>query len=75
MLVVVEALLLGLYHRSTGLGPAPADLLPNLLAGAMLLLALRLALSQSWWGWVALVLLLSLVAHLLDLRRRWPAPD
>jgi hypothetical protein len=75
VLVGVEALLLGCYHRVTGCGPAPVDLLSNLLSGALLLLAVRLALAQAWWGWLALVLLLSLLAHLLDLYRRWPARD
>jgi len=72
-LIVVEWLLLRWYHRSTGKGPGPADLLPNLLSGALLLLAVRLALAQVWWGYLAFVLLLSLGTHLLDLHRRWPA--
>lgn len=74
VLVVIEWLLLGWYHRSTGRGPRPADLLPNLLSGALLLLAVRVALAQLWWGWLACVLLLSLGAHLLDLQRRWSLP-
>jgi hypothetical protein len=73
LLIVAEALLLGCYHRVTGRGPALVDVLPNLLSGALLLLAVRLALTQAHWGWLALVLLLSLLTHLLDLRRRWPA--
>ena len=56
----------------TGRGPALVDVLPNLVSGAMLLLAVRLASTQTHWAWLALVLLLSLLAHLLDLRRRWP---
>ena len=63
--------------RSRG-APALATLLPNLLAGACLLLALRLALGQASWVWLALALSGSLVAHLLDLRQRWqaaPGPD
>jgi hypothetical protein len=56
--------------RSRG-APALATLLPNLLAGACLLLALRLALGQASWVWLALALAASLVAHLLDLRQRW----
>lgn len=72
VLLVLEWLLLCWYHRSTGLGPRPADLSANLLSGALLLLAVRLALAQVWWGYLAVVLLLSLGAHLLDLQRRWP---
>jgi len=72
-LVVLEWLLLCGYHRITGRGPRPADLLANLLAGALLLLSVRLALAQVWWGYLACVLLLALVAHLWDLLRRWPS--
>ena len=59
------------WHRRSGLGIAPRDLLPNLLAGAFLVLALGLALAAAWWGWIALSLLGALLAHLADLRRRW----
>ena len=56
--------------RSRG-APPLATLWPNLLAGSCLLLALRLALGQASWQWLALVLAVSLLAHLLDLRQRW----
>lgn len=72
-LTVLEAVALIAYHRRTGRGVAPADLLGNLLAGVCLLLALRGALVGAWWGWIALCLSASLVAHLIDLRRRWRA--
>lgn len=69
--VVMEAVLLVAWHRRTGGGVAAADLLPNLAAGFCLLAALRAALGGAAWPWIALALLGSLVAHLLDLRRRW----
>jgi hypothetical protein len=72
-LTVLEAVALIAYHRRTGRGVTPADLLANLLAGVCLLLALRVALLGAWWGWIALCLSASLVAHLIDLRRRWRA--
>lgn len=72
-LTLLEGLALALLHRRTGRGVAPADLVPNLLAGACLLLAVRGALTGAWWGWVALLLAASLLAHLADLRRRWRA--
>jgi hypothetical protein len=71
-LVAVQFVALWLYRRATGKGPAPADLAPNLLAGAALLLALRAALIQAGWFWVALFLAAGLAAHLVDLARRWP---
>lgn len=79
LLTALEAAgLLWLHHRA-GAGVAPADLLPNLLAGASLLLALRAGLAGAWFGWVAAALLAALVFHLADLRRRWrptaPPPE
>jgi len=41
-----------------------------LLPGALLLIALRAALTGAGWAWVALFVTLSLPAHLADMRRR-----
>ena len=71
LLVLAEAVGLGLLRRATGQGPPPAALLPDLAAGACLLLALRFALRGAAWPVVAACLLGSLVAHLADLRGRW----
>jgi hypothetical protein len=71
-LVAAEASLLCAYHRLTGRGPAHPDLLANLLAGALLLLAVRAALVDASWPVVAAILAAALAAHLWDLRRRWP---
>lgn len=70
--VAVQFAGLWLYRRTTGKGPSPADLAPNLLAGAALLLALRAALTQAGWLWISAFLAAALVAHLVDLARRWP---
>ncbi len=70
-LTAVEAVALIAWHRRSGRGIAAADLLPNLAAGACLLLAVRVALAGAGWMWAALCLAGSLVAHLSDLRRRW----
>lgn len=64
-------MLVGL-RRFAGRGPALLQSLPTLLSGAALLAALRLALGQAWWGWIAICLILALVAHLFDLAMRWP---
>ncbi|MGN6826070.1 hypothetical protein [Paucibacter sp. M5-1] len=45
-------------------------LLPNLLAGLSLTLALRLSLGGAGLAWVAPCLIAAGVAHLLDLRAR-----
>lgn len=73
VMVVLEALVLSLWHRRTGRGLGPRQLLPNLLAGGSLLLALRLALGGAAAHWLAAVLLLALLAHLMDLylRTHW----
>lgn len=68
---LLEAAALALYHRRTGRGLAPAELLPALGAGLALLLAARAGLSGAGWVWVAAGLSAAGLAHLVDLRRRW----
>lgn len=70
-LVLVEAIALTVIHRLTGRGVAARELIGLLLAGGFLLLALRAALTDSAWLWVALWLTLALVAHIADLAMRW----
>lgn len=72
-ITAIEAALLLAYHRRTGRGPAPKDVVGMLLAGACLMLALREALVGAEWRWIALWLAAAFVAHLNDLRRRWPS--
>lgn len=64
-LVVVEAIVLVLLRRG--------DILPNLLAGFMLLAALRLVLGEAALPLIGLCLLGAGIAHAVDLRRRWQA--
>lgn len=71
IVVAAETAAITLYWRKTGRGIAPAQLLPNLLAGALLLLALRLALSNYAWPWYSACLALAGVANVVDLRQRW----
>lgn len=70
-LIVVEAVLLAFLHRRRGVGVPPADLLGYLASGAALLLALRSALVGAPWISTAFWLAAALVAHLVDLARRW----
>lgn len=69
--MALEALGLAVHHRATGRGVRPARLLPNLLSGMCLLLAMRVGAGGAWWGWVSLALLGALAFHLLDLGRAW----
>lgn len=71
-LVLLEALVLVLLHRWRGWGVAPRLILPRLLAGLALMLALRAALAQAAWVEISLWLSVAGLAHLLDLWRSWP---
>ena len=71
VLVVVEAAALMLYWRRFGAGVSPFDLLPNLCAGAFLLLAMRAALTGGGWMAASGCLAAAGLAHLADLYRRW----
>jgi hypothetical protein len=66
-----ELLLFFAYRRRIGHGVVALDLLINLLSGIFLLLALRCALVNAWWGWIGMCLFGSLMAHASDLWRRW----
>lgn len=70
---ILEAVALVIYHRHYRCGLEPANLLATLLPGACLMLALRAALIDDWWGWIAFWLAVAFAAHLNDLRRRWPS--
>ena len=69
-LMVIEAAALTILLRVLGRRHAVADLLPNLAAGACLLLALRGALTSSPWPLIAAALVAALVSHLVDLYQR-----
>jgi hypothetical protein len=71
LVVGLEVLGISLYWHLTGRGIAPANLLPNLLAGAALVLALRLALSDFSWPWYTACLAIAGIANVTDLRQRW----
>ncbi len=71
--LLLEALLLTALWLRRG-APALAAFLPNLMAGAALVLALRLLHGGAPWYWLPLLLLGALLAHLFDLRQRWGGP-
>jgi hypothetical protein len=70
-LMAVEAVVLLTYRIATGRGIPPAGLATNLVAGALLLLALRSVLIGSLWIWTAVWLACALLAHIADLAQRW----
>ena len=71
LVVGLEVLGISLYWHLTRRGIAPANLLPNLLAGAALVLALRLALRDFSWPWYTACLAIAGIANVTDLRQRW----
>ena len=71
LLVVCEIVALALLWRWRRRGIAPADLIPNVLAGGFLLLALRLALGGAGWMVCIACLAAGGIAHLIDITRRW----
>ncbi len=71
-LMAVEAVALAVLYHMTGRGIAPVRLLPNLLAGAFLMLALRASLTGAGATAIGSWLALGLVGHLADLALRWP---
>jgi len=71
VLIVIEAVALILYWSRTRQGVAPVDLLPNLCAGAFLLLALRVTLADGGWKTASACLAAAGLAHLTDICRRW----
>lgn len=71
-LTLLEGIALALYHRRTGRGPTLGSIVGTLLPGLFLMLAVRGAIVGEEWIWLALYLLAALVAHLMDLARRWP---
>jgi len=74
-LMVLEAVILGLLWARTARGVPPVPLIVNLLAGALLLLALRAALTETGPVATGTFLGLALVFHLADLALRWRRRD
>jgi hypothetical protein len=71
LLVLMEAGALVLFRLVTGRGPSIGHLLPTLISGGLLLVAVRAALTDMRWELVALPLVGALIAHLVDLSARW----
>lgn len=69
--MAVEAVALAVLHYMTGRGIAPVRLLPNLFAGAFLMLALRASLTGAGATAIGSWLALGLAGHLADLAVRW----
>lgn len=71
VVMAAEALVLWLYHRGTGKGLGPGQIIVTMLAGVFLLLAMRTALTGGDWTLIAMCLTASFAVHLTDLASRW----
>ena len=70
-LVAVEAIALAAVYIKRRRASSLPGIVANLLAGAFLLVALRCALVDADWRWIALSLAAALVAHTADMAARW----
>jgi hypothetical protein len=68
--IVLEGAWRILRYRQIGRGLSPRQVFWSLLPGFCLVIALRVALTGAWWGWIGAALCVSLVAHLMDMRER-----
>jgi hypothetical protein len=69
--LLAEAIAVIGYWRWRKRGIAPADFLPGLISGALMMLALRVVIAGTGWLAPTLCLLAAGAAHLVDLVRRW----
>lgn len=69
--VVLEIIVLGLYRRATGDGIPMPKLLVNIGAGTSIMLALRAALTNADWKWIAAWLVCGLLFHSSDIALRF----
>lgn len=70
-LVFFEALALLILRRARGRGMPSLETLSFLGAGAGLLVALRVLISDGSFLWFAMAMLFSLVMHLWHVKQRW----
>jgi len=73
--MAIETLLLLIYRRRSRSGPTAAQIVSNLASGAMIMLAVRSALTHSGWELTAMFLLGAFAAHLFDLALRLRSPS
>lgn len=71
--LVVEGVVLWLYHRRTGRGLPGGAVVSFLLSGAFLVAGFRAPTLGLGWIWTALFLTLAFAVHLVELRERWRA--
>ena len=73
-LIVIEASILVRRHRTTGLGAPPSAVLPNLLAGATLMLGVQIAVWDRIYPGIFICLTVAGLYHSLEYRNHWKGP-
>lgn len=71
VLMVVEVIALIVWRHFVGTGPGILTLLPFLAAGVCLMLAVKFALTDQEWIYIAMALSGAFVFHLTDVVFRW----
>ena len=71
VLIVIEAFVLVRRHQTTGIGAPPSVVLPNLLAGATLMLGIQLAVWDQVYPWVFICLAVAGLCHSGEYRNHW----
>jgi hypothetical protein len=69
--LVIEAVWVISHWRKTKRGVAPADFLPGMISGALMLIALRVTIGGGHFLVPTICLCLAGLAHLVDVARRW----
>lgn len=67
----LELLAISAYYLITGKGIPPAHAFTTLGAGGAIVLAMGLLVDGAAGHWVALLLIVSMLIHWLDLANRW----
>ncbi len=69
--MAIEAAVLAYLRLRHGTGPSLAETFVNMISGAMIMLAVRSALTDAPWTTTATFLVASFAAHLADLAIRF----
>jgi hypothetical protein len=73
LVMTLELSVIWVYHSLTKKGIPPRQAIANLAAGGGIVLAMGLIVEGVASHWVALLLLVALLAHCVDIAFRWNA--
>ncbi len=67
VMIIAEVLLLAWFSKKNKFGITPGRFILRTLPGVFIFLALRCALVDSAWQWIAFFLVASLLSHIFDI--------